>query len=306
MSEIGTQLLQDVRHFNEATPFLVRGTDRLTIERDGTAAHLKVISPFVWREDDGYKAIFRAVPRGKIDDTHSKLMYAEGDGMHFRLMRSPILAPDGAADADGCEDATVLCDGNGYIVFYTSVSADGENSKLCFASGPDLTALRKCGPVRIEPSFDYSKEVATFKVPGGVRNFYFETIADGASVIAGANENGSLDHWCNARMILEPRPGYWDCAHVSTGPVVDVRGKPTMLYNGCDDDGRWRIGVATFDAQTGALETRTDEPLFQPFPLGSGLPDIVFASSALWVQDELLLYYTRGDAEPRRLRLAVR
>jgi predicted GH43/DUF377 family glycosyl hydrolase len=77
-----------------------------------------------------------------------------------------------------------------------------------------------------------------------------------------------------------------------------------MFYNGCDDEGCWRVGVAAFDAETGAVAWRSDEPLFEPYPPEKAWPDIVFANSALWANDELWLYYTRGDAEARRLRLA--
>jgi predicted GH43/DUF377 family glycosyl hydrolase len=191
MTSIGTPLLQDLRHFSRATGFIALGCERLSVERDGKAAHHKVISPFVWREGQAYQAIFRAVPRSQAKDTNSQLICAEGDGLYFRLARDPILTP-GPDDADGCEDPTVLRDDAVYTVFYSSVRGGGTESCLCYAEGAALGSLGKCGPVIIEPAYEYSKEMSTFKNRDGARTFYFESRANGASVVAVAFQNGSL------------------------------------------------------------------------------------------------------------------
>lgn len=298
-------LSQQVVRFTEASGFTLIASEQLTVSREGFRAHCKAISPFVWREDDSYRCIFRMVPRRNAKDIQSRLVPAHGDGVHFTLEDESMLAAGDASDADGCEDPTVLKGDSSYIVFYTAVSDDGGQSNLSWAEGKRLNSLEKRGRVTIDPTCNYSKEVACFEKPGGTHVFYFEGTSDGCSIVSAAYEDGAIDRWNDAHSVLEPRSDYWDCHHVSTGPVIDVDGRHVMFYNGCDDQGRWRTGVARMNPDSGAVEYRSDVPLFESLPAQGNLPDIVFSSSALWSDGDLWLYYTRGDAQACRLRLSL-
>jgi predicted GH43/DUF377 family glycosyl hydrolase len=283
--------------------FELAAFDRVSFERDGEAARRKVFSPFVWREDDRFYAIARAVPRdGNGDDGGSELIYARGDGRWFRAETRPVVVPGNEDDAGGCEDATLVRDAGEYIVFYTGVTRDHEMSRLLYASGADPQHLRKRGRISIAPSCGYCKEVSVLQT-GGTRYFYFERQIDDKSAMSVAEQGQAVDEWRDRRDIAEARPGMWDCAHVSTGPILERDGFAWMFYNGCDDRGRWRIGLLTLDSGTGNIVERSKQPLFDRALPSGNQPDIMFANSVLEVDGEIWLYGTLGDESSFRLRL---
>jgi predicted GH43/DUF377 family glycosyl hydrolase len=177
-------------------------------------------------------------------------------------------------------------------------------SRLLYATSAGLDNLRKCGRIEIVPGCDYCKETSVLHTENS-RYFYFEARADGKSIVSAAAQDGSIHRWLDAHTVALPRDNMWDCAHVSTGPVVQRDGRAWMFYNGCDDAGRWRIGLLSIDPRTGEILERTQCPLFERAAPSGSEPDILFATSAVDMRDEIWLYGTLGDETSFRLRLAV-
>jgi predicted GH43/DUF377 family glycosyl hydrolase len=109
-----------------------------------------ILSPCVWRENDGYHVLLRAVnhvgdPAKKI----ARIYHGHGnDGVRFSMDALPVIAPSlglGADDADGCEDPSLTRQGSRYHVFYSGWNQGFHQGHLLRAVGSDIRALRKHG-----------------------------------------------------------------------------------------------------------------------------------------------------------------
>ena len=92
--------------------FAVEAIDAVTLNGGSSLAGMDLMSPFVWKEADTYRAMIRGVrdPLGPDDPTGVIALGTCHDGLAFAI--DPLLAitpdmfetPD---DAGGCEDPTV-------------------------------------------------------------------------------------------------------------------------------------------------------------------------------------------------------
>lgn len=293
------------------TGWRVTGTEPVTLHRTNRLANMYVLSPFVWLDGDRFHMLVRAVPRR---DDEPRLKMAEiwhgvsADGAHFDMDLSPILFPGpDLADLDGCEDPTVVIDGNAVRVWYTGYNQRQQTGRLLLARGPDCARLAKAGlAIDSTPDFVNPKEATVVRAGTAQWRMYFEYASGGASLIGQASA-GDLDGpWEDiGGSPLAPRPDRWDCWHLSPGPIVgEGTARPTLFYNGATQDARWRIGWAQFDRKFTKLVGRCDEPLICPEgPLAEGATDIAFAASAVERDRQVWLYYSQSDQDMRRATL---
>lgn len=293
------------------TGFTLLDTQTLTLERCGRLAEMYVLSPFVWREDNDWHILLRAVPPR---DDEPRLKMAEifhgtgRDGRHFVMDGAPTIFPGPElADLDGCEDPTVLRHEGALYVWYTGFNHAEQTGRLLRAYGPDPRQLEKRG-LAIDCSEDFSNPKEATVVPDGEGGWrlLFEYARDGASVI-GVAESTSLDGpWINLRRLTDPRRDRWDSWHLSTGPVIGAGSdRPVMFYNGANSDAEWRIGWMAFDRTVSQIVDRCDEALVgAPDGLREGWTDIAFAASAVEEPSgDVWLYYSVADRELKRARL---
>lgn len=119
-----------------------------------------------------------------------------------------------------------------------------------------------------------------------MRFFYFETRADGQSTMSAPWYGGAIDAGVTPAL-LRFRARTCGFPYVSTGPILQRNGHARMFYNGCEDRGRWRVGLLVIDSKSGEIVERPNEPLLdRAIPGGTG-KDILFATSAVDMDDEI-------------------
>ena len=281
-------------------------TAPMTLTRPNRLADMYTLSPFVWREDDGYHLLLRAVPR-RDDDPRLKIAEIwhglSADGLHFEMDEAPVIFPGpDLADLDGCEDPTVLTTDGHLRVWYSGWNQQQDTGRLLLARGPDVGRLTKAGLVIDSyPPFANPKEASLAHGEEGWRLF-FEYADGGASLIGQARASELDGPWTDvAPAALTPRPDSWDAWHLSPGPILDLGAdRFVMFYNGATQNAEWRIGWALFDRTLSRMLKRCEAPLIEPASRHGAASDIAFAASAVDVGGETWVYYSQSDQDLRR------
>lgn len=295
------------------TTISIEAIEPLTFERTPPLSAMYLLSPCVWRENDGYHVLLRAVnhaddPAAKI----ARIYHGRGDdGLRFRMDIQPAIAPSldpSADDADGCEDPSLMRHGGRYHVFYSGWNQGLWKSHLLGAVGTEISSLRKHG--RFLPDGIHShnpKEGEIVSCPTGGWRLFFE-YADGERSKIGLVKAHDLEGpWQLEADPFAARKGRFDSWHLSAGPVIqDHAGQPLMFYNGATRDAHWRIGWITFDEGFTHVLDRCDTPVITPPPPQGDATDIAFAASALQDGEMVWLYYTVSDDQPTRALLRLR
>ena len=302
-------------HRVEANPidldFNVQAIEDVVLTGPDALMARDLMSPFVWREDDGRWGIMvRAVPRAGEAARDTGVIWAgrSEDGRAFAMLDAPSIAPGPAAeDAGGVEDPTVLrrADG-GYVVYYTGVRADMAHGDLCYATGPALDRLTKTGvALASSKSEGNTKEATVERTADGRWRLFYEFAADQASRVGLAVGTDISGPWTEQPAPFTPRPDSWDNWHLSTGPLLlDDPDRPVMFYNGATRDARWRIGWIAFDRDCTRVVARGIEPLVTPPPVDDRTAtDIAFAASVVVAEDGIWLYYSLEDRRLARARI---
>jgi predicted GH43/DUF377 family glycosyl hydrolase len=287
--------------------FTVEKIEAVTVDLPDALAGSALMSPYVWRLDDGrYGMLARIVPpAGAQHPSTGSIWYGESpDGLHFTLGDAPVIAPGtGGLDLGGCEDPTLLTDGERTLVYYTGVDADGSTGRLMLADGPDVHHLEKRGIALASTKTTGNTKEATIDhtSDGGWRLFYEYAHLD-ASRIGLAIGEGACGPWHEQPHPFSVREHGWDSWHLSTGPLLTTdKDRPVMFYNGATRDARWRIGWVAFDQDYTRVVDRCIEPLIVPPPQPErGMTDIAFAASIIAAGDLLYLYYSVADARLAR------
>ncbi|MBV8371193.1 MAG: hypothetical protein JO036_19935 [Candidatus Eremiobacteraeota bacterium] len=275
-------------------------SEPLGLERDHDLARMYVLSPYVWPGANAFEILVRGVPKERNPVKKvSAIFHGTGDGRHFRMNATPVIAPSVPQDAGGCEDPTVCVDDEALYVFYSGWSNEAGRSTLLLAAGRTVEELEKRGAVLpADGAHENPKEATLVRRPDGRWVLFFEFSRDGHSLIGTALGDRLSGPWQYAREPLPLRAHRFDSWHLSTGPVVTIGGAPTMFYNGADQRGYWCIGWAAFDEDYARVVDRCEEPLISaPQPPGD-FRHTVFASSGVTAKRGIDLYYTAFDAEP--------
>lgn len=278
----------------------------LVIDGPALLRNRALLSPYVWREDQGYCLLLRAVPPD--DEVSGRIWLGRGqDGVRFRMDATPLIVPSlPDLDIGGCEDPTVLRHDGSTFVFYTGVDKGGRG-ELLYAAGSDIRSLEKRGVAFSCSRTELNTKEASIDLHDGCWRLFHEYARDNRSLIGLAIGPSPSGPWDEQPDVIHPRPGRWDGHHLSTGPLLSWGADELlMFYNGATDEPRWSIGWATFDRATLALRARCDEPLIVPPEDNRGGAAIVFAASVLDEGDIVQLYYSLDDDAPRRATLRRR
>ncbi|MBC2665972.1 glycosidase [Novosphingobium flavum] len=298
--------------------FAVEGIEVVVLDiagADGLLAGHDLMSPYVWRGEDGIRLLVRVLPNPLGPQDPTGVIYAgrSADGLAFAMQEQPAIVPGPADfDAGGVEDPTVVVSEAGeLLVFYTGVDARREQGSLLVARGSDMDDLTKQQVLLKAPEGEGNiKEATVARGADGRYRLFYEYARDNASRIGLALSDSPEGPW---EVVDDPftiRADGWDNWHLSTGPISAPPGEcPVMFYNGATDDARWRIGWIAFDENYTRVVDRCIEPLIVPPPprLRSGT-DIAFAASCLdggggGRKDCLELYFSLEDRVLRRARV---
>lgn len=284
---------------------------RLTLHRSNRLANMYVLSPYVWRADDKFHLMVRAVPR-RDDEPRlkmSEIWYGvSDDGREFTMDAAPAIFPGpDLIDLDGCEDPTVLAGENVLRIWYTGYNEKQKTGRLLAASGQASGRLTKSGiAIESTPGFEDPKEAALAPIGSDGWALFFEFSRDEASVIGRVSADTVDGPWqgkCEAA--LKARTDGWDSWHMSPGPIIGMgTEQPVMFYNGSTREADWRIGWARFNAKLDHVVARSTDPLIEPDDdLPAGENDIVFVASAVEDGAEVLLYFSHADQDLRVARI---
>lgn len=293
----------------DRSPLRLEGSEPLLLRRSPRLEPFYVLSPYVRKDaDDRYVMFVRVVNRD--DDPHKKVARVHragsADGLEFQMDDEAVIAPGPAGDDDdgGCEDPTVVKDGDTYAVFYSGYSVGNNEATMLWASGSSPSHLHKRG--RVLPESDWyrnSKEATVVRAADGGWRMFFEYSAQNASKIGLATAPALDGPWGYEPFDFPARPNVWDSWHLSAGPIVATSSfGPVMLYNGATQPAHWRIGWAALDSDYTHVRERGEEPLVEPADIEGDATDIAFAASAVEQEREVWLYYSISD---QRLMRAV-
>jgi predicted GH43/DUF377 family glycosyl hydrolase len=282
-------------------PIRVEGPDEL-LDQD-------LMSPFVWRTaDGGLGVLLRAVPRlWRPGDCTGTIWHGRcGEhGCHFVMDDHPLLVPGpGQFDVGGCEDPTVVPDGEQCVVYYTGLDADG-NGRMLYAEGPHIGALTKMGIALASSKTERNtKEASVERTSSGEWRLFYEYSRRLQSRVGLACGKGPRGPWDEQPDPFDPRPDCWDSWHISTGPLLmSDPDAPVMFYNGADRDAVWGVGWVVFDRNCTRVVARSQAPLIAPPPQPTDGRDISFAASAIEAEQEIWLYLSKNDRRVFRARV---
>ena len=297
---------------DEPVDFNVKAIEEVVLDAPPDLAARDLMSPYVWREDDGRWGIMvRAVPARGAERVDTGVIWAgwSDDGRTFTMLPGPAIAPGpGENDAGGVEDPTVVRRADGsYAVYYTGVLADQAHGQLCYAAGPAIDRLEKSGvALASSKSQGNTKEATVDRTADGRWRLFYEYAADEASRIGLAIGPDIAGPWTEQPTPFMPREESWDDWHLSTGPLLTSDADmPVMFYNGATRDARWRIGWVAFDRDYSRVVARGIEPLVTPPPVDDrSATDIAFAAGVAEDDDGAVwLYYSLEDRRLARARI---
>ena len=230
--------------------------------------------------------------------------------------KSVVFASGDDSDSWGTEDPRVQYNPNDglYYMFYTAYN--GSSILLNLVTSPDPTAPNdwvRHGPVF--PSFQGSKSAALLidSPPPGeeAANLLFW----GCDVIRVANST-SLTAWPSdgGRVLLEPRPGFFDSQLVESGPppLRLSTGDYVFFYNSAEigwpkeEGSAYHVGYVILDGSDPTVVlSRSDVPLLSPeypfekglAPYGCNAPNVIFLEGARALGgDKFAVYFGGADA----------
>lgn len=282
----------------------------LTVQAAPQVAEMFHLSPYVWREAEGYGLLLRTVNDSEVaTEKVSRAHYGHSrDGVTFAVEDVPVLAAGPEMDdRDGSEDPTLVFDGDRLVVFYSGWNQDTGEGHLLRAVGRDVHQLAKAGRVLPEPNdFPFAKETSVVQDPDGSWRMFFEYARDGASLIGTATAAVLDGPWTFGPDVIAPRPDSWDAWHLSPGPILYWGSEaPVLIYNGATKDAHWRIGWAELSPDASTVTARCTDPLVVPGDVSGDATDIAFAASAVDTDQGFQLYYSLSDKTLMRVPVTV-
>ncbi len=257
------------------------------------------LSPWVWKEKSIYKMLVRAVNTSEDATQKVARIYSgiSNNGIDFKMSDGAVIAPGtNSYDKDGCEDPTVVCINNKYLVYYTGWNQTKMEGQLLLAKGKTLDTLKLSGvAVASKKPYINPKEATVTKLKNGKWLLLFEYANQKRSKLGKAVSTKAAGEWKIDGEFLKAVKDSWDSYHLSPGPaLIDSNGEFVMFYNGSDAKTRWRIGWIKMNNE-GKITDRSKTPLITPPKNKPGETDIAFAASAVLVNKHIWLYYTTAD-----------
>lgn len=115
-----------------------------------------------------------------------------------------------------------------------------------------------------------------------------------------------LKHWGEHKIVLETRPGWWDCHRVGLGPQpIKTKYGWLIIYHGVRYSGSgplYRVGLALLDLKDPTkLIKRSDEWVFgpsEPYERIGDVASVTFPTGVIFNKgtNEIYMYYGAGDS----------
>ncbi|MBC8446549.1 MAG: glycosidase [Chloroflexi bacterium] len=241
-----------------------------------------------------HHGLFHMFYRAQGLDWVSRIGYAVSeDGVHWNRLQQPILSPQDEWETRGVEDprVTYLADEGRFVMAYTAHSPKGITPM--FAESTNLITWERIGPL---VTGEDNKDHALF--PRQIGGRYASFHRRPPSIWIAYSEE--LREWGDFQVVMEPRPGNWDCKRVGAGGVpIETEQGWLIIYHAYDDNHVYRLGVALLDLDdpTQVIQ-RLKDPLLWPeelWELRGDVPNVVFSCANLVVDGTVYVYYGGGD-----------
>jgi len=225
------------------------------------------------------------------------------DGLHFEVHPEPVLLPaqEGLAaeyERGGIEDPRATFIDGAYYVMYTAVSGTGY--RIALARTQDFLSFERIAAIS-EPG---NKDGVLFPEKiGGLYARLDRPFGRGIGSIW-LSYSRDLIHWGNAKLLLTPRPGYWDEFRVGASvPPIRTKHGWLEIYHGTKMTSSgpiYRAGSALLDLDDPSkVIARCTVPLLSPrtgYERVGDVGNVVFACGAIVEPDNSVkLYYGAAD-----------
>lgn len=266
-----------------------------------------VFNPAVAEHDGKIHMLYRAVG----DDNISRFGYAcSVDGFDFERLALP--AYEGPAGDEnerlGCEDPRITkIDDTFYIPYVgASVYSAMEHRPPTFGVGPpwrcrvsllstkDFKTYTRHGVIL--PDFDDKDAVLFPEKIDGKYVMYHRVFPD-----MWISYSDDLIHWYDHRVLMRPKPGYWDDDRIGAGaPPIKTPEGWLNFYHAADHDRIYRIGVFLSDLDDPSkIIARSAEPVLTPeeaFECVGCVCNVVFTCGVIERDNSFLIYYGGADS----------
>lgn len=226
------------------------------------------------------------------------------DGVHFRRLAHPVLAPGDHYDSHGCEDPRVVEVRGTYYLTYTAY--DGISARLSLATSRDLVHWTKRGP--LFPDFvtpgntkPWSKSGAILTTP--IAGTYYMYFGDNGIFSATSRD---LLHWTpSAHAVVPKEPNDFTSRLTEAGPppVVTPDGLILLFHNAATPYGtalRYAPGQVLIDpAHPTHSLARMTHPFLTPradYETRGQTPNTIFIEGLVTFGGSLHLYYGAADS----------
>jgi len=241
-----------------------------------------------------HNGLFHMLYRAQGVDYVSRIGYAvSADGVRFNRLREPVLSPQDEWETRGVEDprVTYLADEGRFIMAYTAYSPRGITPM--FAESTNLITWRRIGPL---VTGEDNKDHVLFprKIGGRYVTFHRRPPA----IWIGFSDD--LREWGGFQVVMEPRPGNWDCKRVGAGGVpIETEHGWLVLYHAYDYEHVYRFGACLLDLDDPTqVIARPREFLLQPeetWELKGDVPNAIFSAANPVVDGTVYVYYGGAD-----------
>ncbi len=230
------------------------------------------------------------------------------DGVEFERSANPVF--EGALDTEwerlGVEDPRVTVADGRYLITYVAASVYPMDHPMppfsfgapwrprtCLATTIDFRTFDRMGVML--PDSD-NKDVVLF--PERINGRWAVLHREYPNIWLAYSDD--LLHWDSHRVIMEPRPGMWDCNRIGAGaPPFRTELGWVEIYHGVDDARNYALGIALLDLDDPTrVIGRSPEPVLfpeEPYERNGLVPNVCFACGVVERGDDVLVYYGGAD-----------
>ncbi|KPJ62648.1 MAG: hypothetical protein AMS15_03275 [Planctomycetes bacterium DG_23] len=225
------------------------------------------------------------------------------DGFHFDIQEKPAMWPSEEEpyrtyEELGVEDPRLTKMGDQYFIFYTAYSR--YSPRIGLAKTRDFSTFERVGLVS-QPT---NKDAVLFPKKFGNRFVRLDRPSTSGRQDMWISYSDDLIYWGDSRIVMEVRPGYWDCATIGAGvPPIETEKGWLEIYHGVrvTAGGRlYRLGCALFDLEDPSKLIGRSGPAIlsprEPYERTGDVPNVVFTCGAVMEENgEVRIYYGAAD-----------
>lgn len=225
------------------------------------------------------------------------------DGFYFDVQEEPGMKPSEEEpfktyEALGIEDPRITRIGDEYLIFYTAYSR--YSPRIALAKTRDFSTFERVGLVS-QPT---NKDAVLFPKKFGQRFARLDRPSMARRQDMWISYSDDLIYWGDSRIVMEVRPGYWDCATIGAGvPPIETEKGWLEIYHGVRVTAAgklYRLGCALFDLEDPSrLIGRSQPPILspsEPYERTGDVPNVVFTCGAIVEETgEVKIYYGAAD-----------